>query len=117
MALNIYGYGLHFYNDDSFIKNNKELIDSIRKEIKNLDWQDKIILGIGGGNSDLSYFVGVYIDTVEYGSITITQAQEIFSQKDYVHLLSEKLAQYPMLQQALKDHLYLANGQIILDLE
>ena len=117
MAYIVLGYGLHFEESDDFIENHSELIESIRDSERKLRSKDSIIHGIGGGNWDLSYFIGVFIGSREYTAMTLQELNTSFKKEDYSSILKEQLAKYPDLQEALKSYENDFTYQIILDRE
>lgn len=117
MAYIVLGYGLHFEESDDFIENNSELIESIRDSERKLRSKDSIIHSIGGGNWDLSYFIGVYIGNREYTAMTLEELNATFKKEDYSSILKELLAKQPQLQEALKPYENDLTYQIILDRE
>lgn len=117
MAYIILGYGLHFEESDDFILNNSELIDTIRDNERKLRSTDSIICSIGGGNWDLSYFIGAFIDTIEHTAMTLEEINAIFKKQDYAAKFKEHLAKYPELLEALQPYEKNFTYQIILDRE
>jgi hypothetical protein len=117
MAFIVLGYGLHFEESDDFIENNSAIIESIRDIEKNLPTKHSVVIGIGGGNWDLSYFLGAFIGTREYTAMTLEELNTSLSKEDYPTLFKERLAKYPELQKALEPYQNDFTYQIILNRE
>lgn len=117
MAILIFSYGMLFDRDDTFFKNNQQLIEDIRARESNngLDWTDKTISTVGGGNWDVSYFVGVPIKVFEYTENNFSEFENLKIQTNWEDVFNDRLKSYPALIEALKPYQSQIDYKIILE--
>jgi hypothetical protein len=117
MALMILSYGIHCEDNDNLFKTNQSLIDFILESEKHLNWKDRLICTIGGGNWDKSYLIGVPIKAIDYTSISLNEIEKLKNKENWLQLFNNRLSKFPDFEKVLKQYQSHIDYQIICDNE